>query len=165
MKAELSSQLVEATIQCGFDDPSASICCKLPNDIILIILHYLYDYKDLLAVASVSRRWLILASESSLWRSLYEFNFGPETELTFINRSWKFNFHKRIKKQLSLFYSRKKNPQIPISTSHNNHPTLTFPEDPQLLAFLAEKKQFFDSFESISLVTTPYKKKHYRSRT
>jgi len=194
MMADIESSLVEATIDCGYDDPSASICSKLPNDIILIIFHYISDCNDLLAAASVSRRWSILASESSLWKSLYEFYFGPENELSSIHRSWKFNFQERRKELLSQSgsirsYTRKKKPHNTAisSISHNNELTLPLSykysptqknnrvntttttiqcqpkhnvqEDARLLAFLEEKKNFFDSFGSVSLLTTPCKRR------
>jgi len=192
MMADIESSLVEATIDCGYDDPSASISSKLPNDIILIIFHNISDSNDLLAAASVSRRWLILASESNLWKSLYEFYFGPEYELSSTHRSWKFNFQERRKELLSQSgsirsYTRKKKPHNTAisSISHNNELTLpvchkwsptqknrvntttiqslpakhNVQEDARLLAFLEEKKHFFDSFGSVSLLTTPCKKR------
>jgi len=189
---QLSSSLAQATIESGYDELESPIISKLPNDIILIIFRFLIDSTDLLSVACVSKRWSILASDSDLWKTLYEYYYGTISDSDFISensrpfllRSYKFNFQKRRKEfqsqadAIRSYSRRKKHFNLPTTPNfiiaapvvykktpkNNSSSTDTRPnqqnyeEDPQLLALLEQKRQFFDSFGSISLVTTPRKK-------
>jgi len=183
--SEISSTLAHATIESGYDIPEAPLFSQLPNDIILIIFRYIKNGTDLLAAACVSKRWFILASDANLWKSLYEYYYR-HYELSLASRSWKFNFLIK-RKELHLLNrsnflnyrsKKKKHPlsppkelHLPLTTSYKRTPPSkprTIPsqprpkpqpvEDAHLVALLEEKKQFFESFGSVSLVTTPCKR-------
>jgi hypothetical protein len=195
--SDISKALVQATIESGYDEPASSICTRLPNDIILLIFHNLKNSDDLRAVACVSKRWLILASDPGIWKSLYEIYYGPKLQLTSETRSWKYNFLTRKKdielkqsQELKYYNTKKKKTNqtsssrltldelmeniIPIvppkqqkqqettkkNTRLRNQPSQNqdFELDQKVLALLEEKKQLFDSFGSMTLATTPFKK-------
>lgn len=183
---EISSTLSQVTMESGYDSPNTCLFSQLPNEIILSIFNCLNDCIDLLSVSCVSQRCLILASDSNLWKSLYAYYYGTRFEIESTIRSWKFNFLVRRKELLTKSdhksYTKKKKRQLRISSDDivsiperrtipcKENTTLTQTSqscwdepEPHVMAFLLEKKQFFDSLESVSLVTvTPCKKSRKR---
>lgn len=186
---EISMTLSEITLESSYANPNT--INQLPNEIITVIFNYLNDYKDLLSVSCVSQRYNVLGCDGNLWKSMYEYYYGDRYEIEKTMRSWKFNFLERRRELLTQSdhksYTRKKKRQVPnfnddiVSVPDRMTPNPPSREndassliqitpsscwddpEPHVIDFLLQKKQFFDSLESVCLVTvTPCKKSRKR---
>jgi hypothetical protein len=156
----------------------------VPNEILLVIFSYFQSARDLLSVACVTKRWNFHSNNSDLWQSLYKLHWEkPNISLNTI--SWKNLFMKKnlefLLSQISLdrSYARSKKPitaniitEVPRakwrkpekkkikndhSKKHERKRKRQGFQDEAIQDFLEERKQFFDSFCTTCLATTPMK--------